>query len=307
LVVNPDIDATGSVTINAAGIVQTASNAINASSLTANVIGALSLLGANSLGSVSATAGADLDIHDVGASLQLNGLQAGSGSPVSLIASGAVSQGSGVVQGNKVSLTGDALGASSAPLQVNAPQVRLNATAGDAYVENSQASSLVGMAATGTARYSSSANIAVLGNVSANHVDLDTASNLTIGNPAGPVLVRGNSSIVLEGGNVTLIGGNAVGASAVIDSGGSVQITTAGDFVIQGGTQSGANASVLALGAVNVLVAGSLNVYGGTALNASALLDPAAGSPLNVTAGQINLQGGSGAGAFAAIVSDGCS
>jgi hypothetical protein len=105
-----------------------------------------------------------------------------------------------------VSLSAASVGSLANPLHVNAPQVRFNATGGDGYVDNAQASSLMGMLATGSARYSSSANIQVLGNVSAQQVSLVSGADLVIGKSTGttPVDVHANSSLLLQGANVRI-------------------------------------------------------------------------------------------------------
>jgi hypothetical protein len=120
-------------------------------------------------------------------------------------------------------------------------------------------------------------------------------------------VVSGANSVVLEGLNVRLAGGSAIGASSSVLSNGNISINTAGNFVIQGGSQQDTFAQIKAVGNVNAIVGGTLSVLGGSGSNAYALFDPtAAGALLTINAANgVNLQGGQGAGAYAAIASGG--
>ncbi|MFM7330175.1 MAG: hypothetical protein ACKO1L_00670 [Brachymonas sp.] len=275
-------------------------------SFAASVTGGLGLFGTNNLGSITATSGADMDIRNGAAPLQVRNLQAGGASGIALTASGAVSQAAGAaLQASQVSLTGGSLGSGAAPIEVQTPGVRFNATAGDAYVRNNQSSELMGMQATGTASYASSADVQVGGNVSAANVLINTSNALDIGSASNAVQVFANSSIDLQGSNITIKGGTSAGASAKVTTLGSLRVNTAGNFVMRGGSQSNTFAEVFAAGPVTVTAASSVLVVGGSGVGAYARLDPVSGSLLTINSSAVDVQGGSGAGAYGAIVSDG--
>lgn len=305
--IDPNLNASGTVSFIGTGINQSAGNAINSVAFSANVTGGLGLFGNNNLGSITATAGADMDIRNGAAPLELGNLMASKvgGASISLNAAGAVSQVAGsALQADQVSLTGGSLGASTSPIDVQTPRVRFNATAGDAYIRNNQTSELVGMQAAGTASYFAAADVQVVGDVSAANVQINSNNALDIGSPSNAVQIFASSSIDLQGADITIEGGTSAGASAKVFSQGTIRVNTAGNFVIQGGTQDGAFAELFALRAVTVTSANTL-VQGGSGNNAYAKLDPALGSLLTINSGAVDVQGGSGAGAYGAIVSDG--
>jgi hypothetical protein len=62
---------------------------------------------------------------------------------------------------------------------------------------------------------------------------------------------------------------------------------------------------VLSDGPVSILVAGTLFIQGGDGVESFALLDPLANQPMNIQAATVNITGGAGNGAYAAMVSDG--
>ncbi len=301
--VNPDIDATGSVSITAPDISQSAGNAINSAAFSASVTGSLGLFGVNNLGSLTAVAGLDIDVRNDAGGLNL-GQVTSLGNAVIKVG-GNLSRISGTVQAaGTVILEGANIGSAAAPIVVDAPTVRARASL-DAYLVNQQASILEQFSAGGMAQYSSALDIDLTGNISAASVELISGGDLGIGNALLPVLVQAGNSILLSGVDISLVGGSAAGASSSVKSAGTININATGNFVIEGGSATDTFATVEVLGAARAMVMGTLSVIGGTGQGAYAKLDPAAGSPLDVIAGSINLQGGQGAGAYAAIVSDG--
>ncbi len=312
--VNPDIDATGSVSITAPNINQSVGNAINSAAFSASTPGGLGLFGNNQLGSVSATAGADINIRDVGASLVLGNLTAAGANGISINATDAVTAQVGTSLATShsaaaIALTGTSVGGSAGLIQVDTKNVRFLATNGDAYVRNinSQAHELTSAQAKGTLHYETVTGdgYAVTGNISAANVELLSGGNLNIGNANTPVAINGGNSVLLSGANISLAGGSKAGASSSVFSKGIMNVNATGNLVIQGGSANGTFASIDVLGAAKAVVTGTLSVIGGTGLGAYAKLDPAVGSPLDVIAGSVNLRGGTGSGAYAAIISDG--
>jgi len=78
------------------------------------------------------------------------------------------------------------------------------------------------------------------------------------------------------------------------------------NVTISGGAAAGASTSVVAIGDATVTVGGTLRIRAGSGTGAFALLDPvAADSTMSISANGLILEGGPGAGAYAAIVSNG--
>lgn len=287
---DPNINASGAVALDAPGINQTSGRGISAPSLVVTSTGAIGLFGANNVAAFSGTAGAGVQLNNSHAALAVGNVTAGAGQNLVINNAGGMTQQNGTqIVGDEVDLQANALGSSAAPMQLNAARVRLNASTGDAFVTNTQSSELLGAGVAGALNYSA--------------VGLDIEIG---GANTSAVNVNAGNGITLLGADITISGGTAVGASTTVNgNAGGVSITTSGNFVLQGGTASGAHARVDAIGPVNVLVGGTLNVTGGMGATAYARLDPSGNNPMNISASSINLTGGSGAGSYAAIASDG--
>ncbi|MBS7807823.1 filamentous hemagglutinin N-terminal domain-containing protein [Variovorax sp. PCZ-1] len=307
--VNPNISATGNVVINADSITQSVSNAIASGSLLANVNGGIDLLGNNQLGAVSGSAATGtINIKDIGGSLVLNNLQAPAGD-INITSTGALVQGSGALSAIGINLNAAGLGSSGAGmLLIDAGNsVTFNATGGDAYLRNNNNNKhlLTGASAVGVLHYETTtgSGYEIRGDVSARDVELLSGGLLQIGGGANGVRVTASNSLLLEAMAINL-GSAAATASQAVQSNGSLTVNSFGDLNITGG-QTGAFSSLDAVGAVSVNVLGGINITGGAG-GAYARLDPTGSASMNITAGAgINLLGGTGAGAYAAIVSDG--
>ncbi|MES2974492.1 MAG: filamentous hemagglutinin N-terminal domain-containing protein [Pseudomonadota bacterium] len=320
---NIDGDIAGALQISAAALSQTPANALRAGSATLSGTSGIAMIGANELGTLAALSGGAITVNDIGASLTLGDIS----TPASL----AVQSGGAVLQSTGATLSSGSLdmlalsiGTPVQPLNFSAPVATLYGVDGGVHAQSAQAFTLAGLGATGDASVSSAQALSVVGEafaggslslagqgltvhgqVTAQGVSLNAGSGtLAIGGglPGG---VFGATSVALAGHDILVQGGAQPGYGAQVISDGSISVNAAGNFIIQGGSKAGTLAEVTSFGPLSVTVGGALDVIGGSGDGAYAKLDPAAQSLLSVNAQSVTLQGGTGAGAYAAIVSEG--
>jgi filamentous hemagglutinin family protein len=321
-VVNPEIVATGQVSINALGINQTSDNAIVAAGVDLRATQNIDLIGNNKLGVADITSLAgNIRVNDVGSNLTVNTLIASGTAGIAVTSGGSLTAGQSILvssQGafSQVSLKAASIGSQTNVFNVDAGNVSIQATSGDAYVRNNRSSEhfLTGATAVGTLHYETATGdgYAVTGNVSAANVELLSGGNLSVGSANGAVSITGSNSVLLEGFNVRVSGGNQNGASTNISSSGKIVINAFGNFVLEGGSAQDTFVKIVAAGPVTLNVgasgpSGTVNIVGGSGNNAYALLDPTLpGSVLTINStGDVNLQGGAGVGSYAAVQSVG--
>ncbi|MBC7376796.1 MAG: hypothetical protein H7346_05090, partial [Burkholderiaceae bacterium] len=316
--------ASGTLQVQAGAITQSPADALIAGSATISGAGGIALIGANELGTLSASSSGAITLNDVGATLALGSIT----TPASLAvqSGGAVMQMAGTTLSSaSLDMIALSIGSVSQPLEFIAPVVQLASAVGDIRAHSAQPFNLVGLGAAGNASVVSDGaltvsaaaealanlslkgtNLVVHADVSGVGVTLDAGSGtLAIGGGALAASVTGGHSVALIGHDITLLGGTGQGARAEVVSEGRVTVNAAGNFVIHGGSGNGALAQVSAFGPLSITVGGAVDVIGGTGNGAYAKLDPSVRSALTVNAQSVSLQGGSGAGAYAAIVSEG--
>ena len=180
-------------------------------------------------------------------------------------------------------------------------------TTGAISVASSGAASVTGPVVAGTIASITGNGVSVRAGVNAQSVVLEAGGGmLAIGSATAPVTVSSVGSTVLRGGVVTISGGGANGAFSQVVAGSTANINaTAGGVNVTGGTGAGSYARVDSTGAQTVVASGTVSVHGGTGDGAFAKLDPSIGSVLSVTGQRIEVTGGAGRAAYAAIVSEG--
>ena len=174
-------------------------------------------------------------------------------------------------------------------------------------VTTSGAASVTGPVVAGTNASITGSGVLVRSGITAQSVVLEAgAGTLAIGSANAPVTVSSLGSTVLRGSVVNISGGGGNGAFAQVVAGTTANVNaTAGGVSVLGGTGTGSFARVDSTGSQSVVASGTVSVRGGTGDGAYAKLDPAIGSVLAVTGQRIELTGGSGRAAYAAIVSEG--
>ena len=132
-----------------------------------------------------------------------------------------------------------------------------------------------------------------------------SATNIGISATASPVGVfAGGSQAVTATGNLTLSGGTASGANAILQGGG--QNISAGAVFIDGGSALDTEAVIVADGGDQIVGAGSIEIFGGSGQGAHASIGTIGdvAQSITVDTGGILISGGSGVGAFADIYHD---
>ncbi|MFN0163295.1 MAG: filamentous hemagglutinin N-terminal domain-containing protein [Burkholderiales bacterium] len=315
-----DANGSGSVNLSAPAINLSAVGGIDIDTQTGllsatNTGGALAVrnTGALAVSAINQSGGGPINLDNSGNLTLLTNLAAGS-SPVTIVVNGGrILQGVGgaaITSSSGIDLTATGIGAPGARLGIVGPY-NVTATgsgaAGDIHLQ------VAGNVTLPTANISpgsgSSLDLLVGGtiDVSGNFstgggaVALASVGALTIGNGAAPALITG-SNVSLSGASVLVQGGSVAGVTGV-DASGSLNISTGGgNLVVQGGSDPAATARLVSAGSATVNLGSGSLIIGGVTAQAPSIVDPVLpGATLTVTAGNVTLQGGATANAFAVL------
>jgi filamentous hemagglutinin family protein len=312
--------ATGTLDATANGITGGATLNAAQASFTAGS-GGVSLPGVNQLGTLSVSSGGTTAVEHKGA-LLIDSID--SAGTFTLNATGAITSTGALVDVPQLVLSGTSIGTSAQAIQTTAGTADITASTGGAYLNATGPLSLTNLDALGNATVTSAGGLSVSNTAASNgnlllegngvtieatvvgaNVTVDSGSgNLYVGRPGGAAGVYGTNSLLLIGQDITIKGGNVDNAVTEV-LGSSVSINAAGNFVIEGGTALDASARVQSSNALSITAGGTFSLIGGTQTGAFAMARGAFGAPTSVVAPVVNITGGIGPGAYAALISDG--
>ena len=283
-------DVTGSAaTFSSGGAIDQAGGVVTATTLSATAVNGISLTDANAVGALGgfANTGTGGIALANGAGFTLSGDINAPAQSVSLVANGPISQASGIINANLLTVAANGAVSLTGANTVSILAGLLGGASGDVAFVDSGSFTLTGdVAASGQTVSLVSTGGAITqtgGVITASNFSASAASGLSLG---GQNEIPTVTSLSSSSGGLSFNDNQTVTIAAVTLGGGDMSLsTTSGDLNLTGALSSPGALNLSAAGAVNVSMASAVGDYSvtGAAINTAALQPTLTGSASNLT------------------------